>query len=99
MVTPVSFTVEYVGRPIDKVGVVEVYSQDNCKAFSLTENKAGGVHLAVGPAIGPWRPCGLAKPAANPYKAAYLNCSGRRLNGGAARQRQAEAPFSRVSAP
>lgn len=40
MVTPVSFTVEYVDAPIDKVGVVEVSARDNCKAFSLTENKA-----------------------------------------------------------
>lgn len=40
VVTPVSFTVEYVDAPIDKVGVVEVNAQGNCKAFSLTENKA-----------------------------------------------------------
>jgi hypothetical protein len=40
VVTPVSFTVEYVDAPIDKVGVVEVHAQGGCKAFSLTENKA-----------------------------------------------------------
>jgi hypothetical protein len=39
VVTPVSFTVEYAEAPIDKVGVVEIYSQSNCKAFSVTENK------------------------------------------------------------
>jgi hypothetical protein len=40
VVTPVSFSVEYSDAPIDKVGVVEVNAQDNCKAFSVTENKA-----------------------------------------------------------
>ena len=38
--TPVTFTVEYTDAPIDKVGVVEINAQNNCKAFSLTENKA-----------------------------------------------------------
>jgi hypothetical protein len=38
--TPVNFTVEYTDAPIDKVGVVEINAQNNCKAFSLTENKA-----------------------------------------------------------
>ena len=40
MVSPVSFTVEYADAPIEKVGVVEINTQSNCKAFSLTENKA-----------------------------------------------------------
>ena len=40
VITPVTFTVEYVDAPIDKVGVVEVNAQGSCKAFSLTENKA-----------------------------------------------------------
>lgn len=40
VVTPVSFTLEYVDAPIDKVGVVEVNGMSNCKAFSVTENKA-----------------------------------------------------------
>ena len=40
VITPVTFSVEYVDAPIDKVGVVEVYTQGNCKAFSVTENKA-----------------------------------------------------------
>jgi hypothetical protein len=40
VITPVTFTVEYVDAPIDKVGVVEVHAQGNCKAFSLTEKKA-----------------------------------------------------------
>jgi hypothetical protein len=39
VVTPVSFTVEYTDAPIDKVGVVEVNGMENCKAFSVTENK------------------------------------------------------------
>ena len=40
VITPVSFTVEYTDAPIAMVGVVEVNAQGNCKAFSLTENKA-----------------------------------------------------------
>lgn len=40
VITPVTFTVEYAGAPIEKVGVVEVNAQGSCKAFSLTENKA-----------------------------------------------------------
>jgi hypothetical protein len=39
VVTPVTISVEYSEAPVDKVGVVEVYSQSNCKAFSLTYNK------------------------------------------------------------
>lgn len=39
VVTPVTFTVDYADAPIDKVGVVEVHSRSNCKAFSVTENK------------------------------------------------------------
>jgi hypothetical protein len=39
VVSPVTISVEYADAPIDKVGVVEVYSQSNCKAFSLTDNK------------------------------------------------------------
>jgi len=38
-VTPVSFTLEYKDAPVDKVGVVEVYGEANCKAFSVTDNK------------------------------------------------------------
>ena len=40
VITPVSFSVEYTDAPIDKVGVIEVYAQGNCKAFSVTESKA-----------------------------------------------------------
>ena len=39
VITPVSFTVEFIDAPIEKVGVVEVNAQEGCKAFSLTENK------------------------------------------------------------
>jgi hypothetical protein len=39
VVTPVSFTVDYSEAPIDKVGVIEVNSQSNCKAFSLKDKK------------------------------------------------------------
>jgi len=37
--TPVTFTLEYKDAPIDKVGVVEVYGEANCKAFSVGANK------------------------------------------------------------
>ncbi len=40
MITPVAFTAEYTGAPIDKVGVVEIYTTSNCKAFSVKEQKA-----------------------------------------------------------
>jgi hypothetical protein len=40
VVTPVPFSVEYTDAPIHKVGVIEVYTQGNCKAFSVTEGKA-----------------------------------------------------------
>jgi hypothetical protein len=40
VVTPVTFTVEYSGAPIDKIGVVEVNGMSNCKAFSVKNNKA-----------------------------------------------------------
>lgn len=40
VITPVSFSVAYADAPIDKVGVIEVYAQGNCKGFSVTENKA-----------------------------------------------------------
>lgn len=39
VVTPVSFAVDYADAPIDKVGVIEIYSQSNCKAFSVKDNK------------------------------------------------------------
>jgi hypothetical protein len=40
VITPVNFTAEYSGAPIEKVGVIEVYAQSNCKAFSVKDNKA-----------------------------------------------------------
>jgi hypothetical protein len=39
VVTPVTLTVDYADSPADKVGVIEVYAQSNCKAFSLKDNK------------------------------------------------------------
>jgi hypothetical protein len=39
VVTPVRFTVDYTEAPIDKVGVIEVQSQSNCKAFSVKDKK------------------------------------------------------------
>ena len=39
VVTPVSFTVEYSDAPITKIGVVEVHGMENCKAFSVIDNK------------------------------------------------------------
>lgn len=38
--SPVTFSVEYKDAPIDKVNVIEVYGQSNCKAFSIKDNKA-----------------------------------------------------------
>jgi hypothetical protein len=37
--SPVSISVEYADAPIASIGVVEVYAQSNCKAFSVTDNK------------------------------------------------------------
>jgi hypothetical protein len=39
VITPVTFTAEYTGAPIEKVGVVEIYTTSNCKAFSVKDNK------------------------------------------------------------
>ena len=39
VITPVTFSVEFAGVPIEKLGVVEVNTLENCKAFSVTENK------------------------------------------------------------
>jgi hypothetical protein len=39
-VTPVEFSVEYTDAPLAKVGVVEVHGTDNCKAFSVSDNKS-----------------------------------------------------------
>jgi len=49
VVTPVSFTVDYADAPIDKVGVIEVYSQSNCKAFSIKDNKPTDCSLQSSP--------------------------------------------------
>jgi hypothetical protein len=37
--TSVTVTAEYRDAPIAKVGVIEVHGEDNCKAFSVKENK------------------------------------------------------------
>jgi hypothetical protein len=37
--SPVSISVAYIDAPIDKIGVVEIYAQSNCKAFSVKDNK------------------------------------------------------------
>lgn len=39
LITPVTIDVEYSDAPIDSLGVVEVYGQTNCKAFSLKDHK------------------------------------------------------------
>jgi hypothetical protein len=39
IVSPVSFTAEYVDAPVDKIGVIEVHSQSNCKAFAVKKQK------------------------------------------------------------
>jgi hypothetical protein len=38
--TQVTISPKYSDAPIAKVGVIEVYGQKNCKAFSITDNKA-----------------------------------------------------------
>lgn len=37
--SPVSLSVEYKDAPIASIGVIEVYAQSNCKAFSVKDNK------------------------------------------------------------
>jgi hypothetical protein len=38
--TQVTINGKYSDAPVAKVGVIEVYGQNNCKAFSVTDNKA-----------------------------------------------------------
>ena len=38
--TPITMSVKYSGAPVAKVGVIEVYSQNSCKGFSISDNKA-----------------------------------------------------------
>jgi len=40
VVTQVTISGKYSDAPIAKVGVIEVYGQNNCKAFSIIDNKA-----------------------------------------------------------
>jgi hypothetical protein len=39
VVTPVTFTAEYTDAPVEKVGVVEIHTTSNCKAFSVKDQK------------------------------------------------------------
>ena len=39
LLSPVTIYVEYVDAPIENIGIVEIYGQTNCKAFSVTDNK------------------------------------------------------------
>jgi hypothetical protein len=39
VVTPVTFTAEFAEAPIDKVGVIEIHTPSNCKAFSVKDQK------------------------------------------------------------
>jgi hypothetical protein len=39
VITPVDINAEYSDAPLESVGVVEVYGQTNCKAFSVKDNK------------------------------------------------------------
>jgi hypothetical protein len=39
VITPVDISAEFSDAPIESLGVVEVYGQTNCKAFSVTDNK------------------------------------------------------------
>jgi hypothetical protein len=38
VLTPITIDIEYPDAPLASVGVVEVYAQQNCKAFSLKDN-------------------------------------------------------------
>src|SRR5262245_27859303 len=38
--SPVTISAKYSDAPVAKVGVIEVYGQNNCKAFSIADNKA-----------------------------------------------------------
>jgi hypothetical protein len=37
--SPVEITATYADAPVESLGVVEIYAQTNCKAFSLKENE------------------------------------------------------------
>jgi hypothetical protein len=37
--SPVTISIEYTDAPVASLGVVEVYAQSNCKAFSIKDNK------------------------------------------------------------
>lgn len=37
--SPVSFSLDYSDAPVEKIDKIEVYSQSNCKAFSLKDGK------------------------------------------------------------
>jgi hypothetical protein len=39
VLSPVTIELEYLGAPVESVGVVEIYGQTNCKAFSVKDNK------------------------------------------------------------
>jgi hypothetical protein len=39
VVTPVTFTAEFTDAPVDKLGVVEIHTTSNCKAFSVKDQK------------------------------------------------------------
>jgi hypothetical protein len=39
VVTPVTFTAAYTNAPVEKVGVVEIHTTSNCKAFSVKDQK------------------------------------------------------------
>jgi hypothetical protein len=39
VIAPVTIAAEYSDAPVESLGVVEVYAQTNCKAFSVKDNK------------------------------------------------------------
>ncbi|HXG79109.1 MAG TPA: hypothetical protein VNJ31_07225 [Methyloceanibacter sp.] len=39
VLSPVEINVEYSDAPMESLGVIEVYGQSNCKAFSVKDNK------------------------------------------------------------
>ena len=44
MLTPVTIEASYSDAPIGKFDVIEVYSKDNCVAYSVTESKTVPMH-------------------------------------------------------
>lgn len=53
VLSPVTIEIEYAGAPIEHVGVVEIYGQNNCKAFSVKDNREAECTAKSLPAMPP----------------------------------------------